>query len=140
MALATGSYAKEFELKITKHKKLFEKFHHTVCSSDDPDVKHGKPAPDCFLVAASRFPDQPSPEKVLKSDSFLLIIIVLYLRYCIQLYSASHSAQFHNVIRIILLLLYLIHKVENAGASIPSRPPQNLEWGGHEILYSNYTL
>lgn len=65
MALATGSYAKEFQLKITKHKKLFEKFHHTVCSSDDPDVKHGKPAPDCFLVAASRFPDQPSPEKVL---------------------------------------------------------------------------
>jgi pseudouridine-5'-monophosphatase len=65
MALATGSHMREFELKTARHKELFSLFSHTVCSSDDPEVKNGKPAPDCFLVAASRFPDKPLPKNVL---------------------------------------------------------------------------
>ena len=36
----------------------FSCFGHTVCS-DDPDVKHGKPAPDIYFVAASRFASIP---------------------------------------------------------------------------------
>jgi len=63
MAVATGSSASAFQLKTTKHTQVFGLFDHIVCGSD-PDVKRGKPAPDCFLVAASRFKDEPSPEKV----------------------------------------------------------------------------
>ena len=64
MALATGSHREELKMKISQHGDIFSKFLHTVCSSDDPEVKRGKPAPDCFLVAAARFHDKPSPDKV----------------------------------------------------------------------------
>jgi len=64
MALATGSHRSVFDIKISRHQQFFSLFHHVVCSSGDPDVKHGKPRPDCFLVAAQRFEDPPSPEKV----------------------------------------------------------------------------
>jgi len=64
MALATGSHRTEFGVKISRHQELFSLFHHVVCNSDDPDVKRGKPHPDCFLVAAERFENPPSPEKV----------------------------------------------------------------------------
>ncbi|EDO35203.1 predicted protein [Nematostella vectensis] len=65
IAVATGSATREFDLKITHHKELFNLFHHTV-KSDDPAVKHGKPNPDIFQVAASRFTPPPaSPDQVL---------------------------------------------------------------------------
>ena len=64
IAVASGAHIEEMELKLTKHKELFSLFHHSVCSSSDPDITHGKPAPDCFLVAAKRFPNSPDPEKV----------------------------------------------------------------------------
>ncbi|XP_060082641.1 pseudouridine-5'-phosphatase-like [Ylistrum balloti] len=65
IAVATGSSKRSIGLKTTNHQDLFNLFLHFVYSSDDPDVKHGKPAPDCFLVAASRFPDNPDPSKCL---------------------------------------------------------------------------
>lgn len=52
------------DIKITNHRELFELFHHKVMGSSDPEVINGKPAPDIFLVAAGRFPDNPDPAKV----------------------------------------------------------------------------
>jgi len=65
MGVCTGSHENELKLKITKHKSLFSSFHPIVCSSSDSEVKKGKPAPDCFLVTARRFLEQPSVNKVL---------------------------------------------------------------------------
>lgn len=65
IALATSSSEEMFILKTGRHSKLFELFQHRVCGSSDDEVVHGKPAPDIFIVAAKRFPDQPHPSKCL---------------------------------------------------------------------------
>lgn len=58
MALATGSATRDYDAKITRHRDLFQLFDHVV-TGDDPDLKNGKPAPDVFLIAASRFKTVP---------------------------------------------------------------------------------
>lgn len=65
IALATSSGQKSAEIKMNNYPDLFRLFHHKVMGSTDPDVLHGKPAPDIFLVAAKRFVDQPDPSKCL---------------------------------------------------------------------------
>lgn len=60
MAVATSSNQKYFNLKATPHLRLLPAFRHIVCC-DDPELIHGKPAPDIFLLAASRFKPAPSP-------------------------------------------------------------------------------
>ncbi|XP_063979540.1 pseudouridine-5'-phosphatase isoform X2 [Diachasmimorpha longicaudata] len=65
IALATSSGETSYELKTKKVKPMFEMFHHKVLGGSDTEVKNGKPAPDIFLVAARRFPDNPSPSKCL---------------------------------------------------------------------------
>lgn len=64
IAVATSSGADSVEVKTQKHQEVFDLFHHKVMGSSDAEVKEGKPAPDIFLVAASRFPDKPEPEQV----------------------------------------------------------------------------
>ncbi|KAL1481618.1 hypothetical protein MTO96_015334 [Rhipicephalus appendiculatus] len=65
MAIATGSSPDLFDLKMTHHREVLAFFHHVVCGGENPEVKHGKPHPDIFLVAASKFDGKPPSEKVL---------------------------------------------------------------------------
>ncbi|XP_058801206.1 pseudouridine-5'-phosphatase-like isoform X2 [Phymastichus coffea] len=65
IALATSSSAESFALKTGHLKEVFDLFEHKVLGGSDPDVKHGKPSPDIFIVAAKRFSDVPDPSKCL---------------------------------------------------------------------------
>jgi len=53
MALATSSSAAMVQSKRQNHSEMFDRFR-VIVTGDDADVKHGKPAPDIFLVAAKR--------------------------------------------------------------------------------------
>lgn len=63
IAVATGSDTHSYGLKRQSHSELFDLFHHEVLASSDPEVHHGKPAPDVFLVAANRFEKTPENKK-----------------------------------------------------------------------------
>ena len=64
ICVATSSDKESVNFKTKNHRVAFELFEHIVMGSTDPDVEEGKPAPDIFIVAASRFKDQPRPEDV----------------------------------------------------------------------------
>ncbi|GLG92717.1 Pseudouridine-5'-phosphatase [Gryllus bimaculatus] len=65
MAMATSNPYPHMDAKLTNYPEVRLAFHHIVCGGTDPEVKMGKPAPDIFLVAASRFPGKPQPAQVL---------------------------------------------------------------------------
>ncbi|XP_072397629.1 probable pseudouridine-5'-phosphatase [Diabrotica undecimpunctata] len=65
LAIGTSSPQDSADIKFSKKRDIFDLFHHVVCGGTDPEVIHGKPAPDTFLLAAKRFPGSPSPEKCL---------------------------------------------------------------------------
>lgn len=65
IALATSSGEEMYKIKTGRYAKLFNLFDHKVYGSSDDEVVHGKPAPDIFIVAARRFPDQPNPHDCL---------------------------------------------------------------------------
>ena len=63
IAIATSSKQNTFEMKTKDKKEFFKLFNHVLICSIDPDVKQGKPAPDSYLVAASRFQVKPQSMK-----------------------------------------------------------------------------
>ncbi|MYB35668.1 MAG: HAD-IA family hydrolase [Gammaproteobacteria bacterium] len=52
IAIATSSSQELYEIKVRRHHSWVDLFG-VVVTSDNPAVKHGKPSPDIFLVAAS---------------------------------------------------------------------------------------
>ncbi|KAH8351912.1 hypothetical protein KR084_000576 [Drosophila pseudotakahashii] len=72
MAIGSGSCRDSFRIKTRRHSRLFDVFHHVVLSGSDEEVRQGKPAPDIFLTAASRFGDSPEPSKCLVFESSLV--------------------------------------------------------------------
>ncbi|XP_050308979.1 probable pseudouridine-5'-phosphatase isoform X2 [Anthonomus grandis grandis] len=71
MAVATSSNKKSVQIKTRKHKAIFQHMEHFVCGDSDPEVKNGKPAPDIFLVCASRFSSKPRPSECLVFEDSL---------------------------------------------------------------------
>jgi pseudouridine-5'-monophosphatase len=68
MCIASSSKRETFRLKTTKFGEKFAVgyfFRHIVLASEDPDVKRSKPWPDTFLVAQSRFADNPMADQCL---------------------------------------------------------------------------
>lgn len=68
IAIATGSTKESYDIKVARHQDLFEPgryFSHIVFTRDDPEVKRPKPAPDVYLITASRFANPPDPSKCL---------------------------------------------------------------------------
>ena len=57
--ISTGSSREAFELKSKNLKPFFEKFDFILLCGSDPEVKHGKPAPDAFEIARLRFKNPP---------------------------------------------------------------------------------
>jgi len=60
LAIATSSRKVNMKKKMLNHQEMFQSFSHKVYGSDDPEVCHGKPHPDIFTVAASRFKPPPA--------------------------------------------------------------------------------
>jgi pseudouridine 5'-phosphatase len=58
-ALATSSGRRLYELKTARHREWFRIFA-AVVLGDDPRVRHGKPAPDIFLLAATELAVAPA--------------------------------------------------------------------------------
>lgn len=64
ICVATSSNEKSVEVKTRKFQDIFKLFNHKVMGSSDLEVKNGKPAPDIFLIAASRFEEKPEAKMV----------------------------------------------------------------------------
>lgn len=67
-AVATSSSREPFNLKTKNHQEWFALFNDIIVG-DDPNLKHGKPAPDIFLIAAKRL--EVSPENCLVFEDSL---------------------------------------------------------------------
>jgi pseudouridine 5'-phosphatase len=63
ICVATSSGGESVALKTKHHQEVFQLFHH-ITMGTDPEVKEGKPAPDIFLLAASRFDPKADPKDV----------------------------------------------------------------------------
>ncbi|CAG8585861.1 2324_t:CDS:2 [Funneliformis caledonium] len=66
--VATSSHRKAYEDKSMNNQDLFKLFDAIVCG-DDPEIKHGKPAPDLFLTARERLGNPPLEQCLVFEDA-----------------------------------------------------------------------
>ncbi|CAK1593001.1 unnamed protein product [Parnassius mnemosyne] len=64
LALVTNSTEYAVRMHATERPELFALFHHKV-SITNSEVNRGKPHPDIYVLAASKFPAKPRPSKCL---------------------------------------------------------------------------
>lgn len=57
--VATSSHSGPYDSKTSRHREVFSLFD-TIVRGDDSELKKGKPAPDIFLMCASRLPNPPT--------------------------------------------------------------------------------
>ncbi len=67
MAVATSSNRDLYDLKTTRHTAWFDLFQ-LVVTGDDPQIAHGKPAPDIFNLAAARLGATPASTLVFEDS------------------------------------------------------------------------
>lgn len=63
ICVATSSGEESVAIKTKNRGEVFKLFHH-ITKGTDPEVNEGKPAPDIFLLAASRFEPKAEPLRV----------------------------------------------------------------------------
>lgn len=66
-AIATSSAQKPFQQKTLYYQDWLRLFQ-CVVTGDDPEIQQGKPAPDCFLIAAARLGAKPENCLVLEDS------------------------------------------------------------------------
>ncbi|CAG9773847.1 unnamed protein product [Ceutorhynchus assimilis] len=59
LAIATSSSQESALQKLQRFPQIYQLFKHIVYGND-PEIKHGKPAPDSYLLCAAKFPVNPS--------------------------------------------------------------------------------
>ncbi|ORZ39012.1 HAD-like domain-containing protein [Catenaria anguillulae PL171] len=71
MRVCTSSHRKPFLLKSQNNQHLFKLFDGHITTGDDPSIKHGKPAPDLFLVGHEELgrPKDEVPTAVVFEDA-----------------------------------------------------------------------
>ena len=78
IGVATSSHSGPFDAKTSRHQSVFALFD-TIVKGDDPEVKHGKPAPDIFSICAARLPNPPSdPTTVYQPHAQLPSVMTLH--------------------------------------------------------------
>lgn len=91
ICVATSSGEDSVKVKTNKHLEVFNLFHH-ITKGTDPELKQGKPAPDIFLLAATRFDEKADPSNVSHIIIFQLINLNIIFQ-CLVLEDAPNGVE-----------------------------------------------
>ena len=66
--------------------EMLKYFEHVVITGSDPEVTHGKPHPECFLVAANRFKEKPKPENVNINELLIQLLLPVHRNNLLRIF------------------------------------------------------